>query len=94
MKRKLRFEEIKEIVSCFKLERNIFMAEIETKLIQKSETKPREWKRFIDDIFSLWNCDTKGVDRFIKRANYSHPTIKFTAEMSEKQITFLDTTVF
>ena len=73
---------------------NIFMSEIETKSIQKSETKPREWKRFIDDVFSLWDCDTKEVDRFIKRANYFHPTIKFTAEMSEKQITFLNTTVF
>ena len=73
---------------------NIFMSEIETKSIQKSETKPREWKRFIDDVFSLWDCDTKEVDRFIKRANYFHPTIKFTAEMSEKQITFPNTTVF
>ena len=36
----------------------------------------------------------KEVDRFIKRANYFHPTIKFTAEISENQITFLDTTVF
>ena len=74
---------------------NIFMSEIETKSIQKSETKPREWKRFIDDVFSLWDCDTKEVDRFIKRANYFHPTIEFTAEISEKQITFLiNTTVF
>ena len=52
---------------------NIFMSEIETKSIQKSETKPREWKRFIDDVCSLWDCDTKEVDRFIKRANYFHP---------------------
>ena len=58
----------------------------ETKLIQQSETKPREWKRYIDDVFSLWDCDREEVDRFIKRANYFHPTIKLTAEISENQI--------
>ena len=31
---------------------------------------------------------------FIKRDNYFRPTIKFTAEISENQITFLDTTEF
>ena len=34
---------------------NIYMAEIETNLIQQSNTKPREWKRYIDDVFSLWD---------------------------------------
>ena len=34
---------------------NIFMAEFETKLICQSRIKPIEWKRYIDDIFSLWN---------------------------------------
>ena len=72
---------------------NIFVTEIETKLIQQSETKPREWKLYIDDVFSLWDCDREEVDRFIKRANYFHPTIKFTAEISENQITFLDSIV-
>ena len=73
---------------------NIFMAEIETKLIQQGKIKPREWKRYIDDIFFLMDCDRKVRDRFIKRANYFDHTIKFTAEISENQITFLDTTVF
>ena len=73
---------------------NIFMAEIETKIIQQSDTKPREWKRYIDDVFSLWDCDIKHVERFIVQANKFHPTIKFTAEISEIKTTFLDTTVF
>ena len=73
---------------------NIYMAEIETNLIQQSNTKPREWKRYIDDVFSLWDCNRKDVELFIKEANNFHPTIKFTAEISENEITFLDTTVF
>ena len=31
---------------------------------------------------------------FIEEANSFHPTIKFTAEISENEITFLDTVVF
>ena len=68
------------------------MAEIETNLIQQNNTKPREWKRYIDDVFSLWDCTRNEVDRFIQ--NTFHPTIKFTAEISENEITFLDTVVF
>ena len=64
---------------------NIFMAEIEKKLIQQSETKPKEWIRYINDVFSLRDCERQEVNRFIKRANYFHPTIKFTAEISENQ---------
>ena len=73
---------------------NIFMAEIETKLIQQNDIKPREWKRYIYDVFCLWDSDKKDVDLFIEQANKFHPTIKFTAEISENQITFLDTVVF
>ena len=43
---------------------NIYMAEIEMKLIQQGETKPREWKLYFDDVFSLWDCDRKEVNRF------------------------------
>ena len=73
---------------------NIFMAKIETTLIQQSETKPKEWRRYIDDIFTLWDSHEKDVDQFIEQANKFHPTIKFTAEISENEITFLDTVVF
>ena len=70
---------------------NIFMAEIETRLINQSKTKPIKWKRYIDDIFSLWDSNRQEIDLFIKQANNFHPTIKFTAEISEMEITFLDT---
>ena len=73
---------------------NIFMAKIETRLIQQSEIKPKEWRPFIDDTFFLWDSDEKDVDQFIEQANKFHPIIKFTAEISENEITFLDTVVF
>ena len=73
---------------------NISIVEIKTKIIQQSKTEPRKWKRYIDNVFSLWDWDRKEIDQFIKRTNYFHCTIKFTAEISENQITFLDATVF
>jgi len=48
----------------------------------------------IDDIFSLWNVNKKEIEEFIALANSHHPTMKFTAEISDKNINFLDTTVF
>ena len=72
---------------------NIFMAKIETTLIQQSETKQIEWRRCIDYIFSLWDSDKKDVDHFIEQANKFHPTIKFTAEISVNEIAFLDIVV-
>ena len=61
------------------------------KLINQNNTKPRKWKRYIDDIFSLWDTN---IDLFINQANNFQPTIKFTAEISEIEITFLDTIIF
>ena len=72
---------------------NIFMAEIETKLINQSNTKPLKWKRYIDDIFSLWDSNIQEIELFMKQANNFHPTTKFTAEISETEITFLDTII-
>ena len=73
---------------------NIFMAKIETTLIQQSESKPKEWRRYIDDMFSLWDSHEEDVDQFIEQANKFHPTIKFTGEISENEFTFLDKVVF
>jgi len=36
----------------------------------------------------------KEIEEFIVLANSHHPTIKFTAEIPDKEINFLDTTVF
>ena len=44
-------------------------------------------------MFSLWNTKREEIDHFILEANRQHPTIKFTAEISE-EITFLNTTIF
>ena len=50
-----------------------------------------DWKRFIDNIASVWEATTNEVEDFINEANRFH-FIKFTAEISDTQATFLDTT--
>ena len=72
----------------------IFMAHIEKQLLIASPQKPIFWKRFIDDIFSVWTLPVKEINNFVDFANSFHATIKFTHEMSSEKIVFLDTEVF
>ena len=72
---------------------NIFMAAVETEIMNRSDFNPLTWKRYINDVFSLWNINKEEINSFIELANNYHPTIKFTAEISDKEITFLDTCV-
>ena len=45
--------------------------------------------------FLSWNVINKqDIDLFTEQAKTFHPTIKFTADISEKEITFLDTVVY
>ena len=57
---------------------NLFMAEIETKMLSESKNKPKGWKRYVDDVFSPWDVSRKIIDLFIEQANTSfHPTINW-----------------
>ena len=73
---------------------NIFLAKIEQAILRQNKKKPLAWKKFIDDIFCLWDADKEDIQLFIEQANAYHPTIKFTAEVSQIETTFLDTTVY
>ena len=73
---------------------NIFIGRVETEIMSQSAIKPLVWKRYIDDIFSLWNTNRGEITQFIEQANKHHPTIKFTAEVSDTERTFLDTIIY
>ena len=53
---------------------NIFMSAVETEIINKSEIKPLEWKRYIDDVFSLWDTEREEIDQF--RSKQTSPNHK------------------
>ena len=62
----------------------IFMADLEKRLLAGSPLKPFVWKRFIDDIFPLWNIPIEKVSIFVNFADSFHPTTKFTSKMSSE----------
>ena len=70
------------------------MSAVDTEILNLSKTKPLEWKRYIDNISSLWRTERKEIDEFVALANRHHPSIKFAAEISDEKINFLDTTVY
>ena len=45
-------------------------------------------------MFCLWDTNKEEIEHFVEQANSYHPTIKFTAEVSQLETTFLDTTVY
>ena len=71
---------------------NIFMAYIETQSLSKTVFKPTVWKRYINDIFSLWDISKPDIVAFFaEQVNLHHPTMKFTAEISENETFFSET---
>lgn len=72
---------------------NIFMASLETEFIGKRCPKPVIYKRFLDDIFFIWDNDEASLTEFISDINSLHPSIKLTHQISTKTINFLDVTL-
>ena len=58
---------------------NIFKASIE--------------QTFIDDIFMIWTHGSEELEQFTTRANSTHPSMKFTTEISSTSLPFLDVLV-
>ena len=71
-----------------------FQGEIEKQILNETAHKLLAWKRYIDDIISLWYTSRDVVEKFIEQANKHHPTIKVTAEISCTHATFLDTPIY
>jgi len=51
----------------------IFMVDLEKRLLQASPIQPFDWKRFMDDIFSLWKIPMKEFTDFVNFANSRPP---------------------
>jgi len=43
---------------------NIFMGKVEVEILNQSALKQLIWKRFIDDIFSLWDTAREEITQF------------------------------
>ena len=72
---------------------NLFMGDLEQKLLAQSPLKPLAWWCYIDDIFMIWPHGEEKFNEFVNLLNSSHETIKFTHKVSPSKINFLDVTV-
>ena len=52
---------------------SIFMAHIETTILSKTVSKPTVWKRYIDDIFTVWDMSKPDTEAFVEQTNLHHP---------------------
>lgn len=52
---------------------NIVMAKIEKEILGQSTTKHIFWKRFIDDVISLWDTSKDKTEDFLLKANSFNP---------------------
>ena len=68
---------------------NIFMGDLEERLLLSSLKQPLSWFWFIDDVDMKWTHGDKELDEFLEHANSIHPSIKFTHEVSKTKISFL-----
>ena len=75
---------------------NLFMAHFEESYVYnyKSNSKPRIWFRFIDDIWGIFSGNSTSFQSFVEYLNSVHKTIKFTEEFSSEEINFLDVTTY
>ena len=72
---------------------NIFMAKFEYENVYPHTAHCLVWWRYIDDIFAIFNTEIANIDKFVRKLNERHQTIKFTSEISNTSINFLDATV-
>ena len=57
---------------------NIFMDDLESRLLDLAPVKPYLWLRYIDDIFMVWTAGEEQLQEFLQWINQYHNTIKFT----------------
>ena len=70
-----------------------FMNRFEENSVYTYQLQPMIWVRYIDDIFMIWQHGEEELNLFTNYLNNCHPTIKFTVEKSNEEVSFLDTKV-
>ncbi len=72
---------------------NLFMDDFEQRHVYTYKIPPLLWKRFIDDIFCIFQGTEQELLEFIEFLNSKSPP-KFTYEYSRHSVNFLDTTIY
>ena len=68
---------------------NLYMEAFEKRAIATASVKPRIWRRYVDDTFTIIKHNE--VDYFLDHLNQQHTSIRFTMETeNDNKIAFLD----
>lgn len=59
----------------------IFLQDLENRILTSSNIKPSIWIRYVDDIFLIWKDSSQELNDFLKFCNEFHNSIKFTMEL-------------
>ena len=75
---------------------NLFMGKFEQQFLQTQDRLPLVWWRYmyIDDVFAILTHGVPYLNAFVWKLNSYHTTIKFTANWSTEEVTFLHTRVY
>ena len=71
-----------------------FLAEWEEKTLAKYVLKPSVYRRFLDNIFMIWEQSKEEFYKLVKILNTHHCSISVEAELSSESMHFLDTVVY
>jgi hypothetical protein len=69
------------------------MGKFEQRYVYTYHKQPLLFLRYIDDIFIIWTHGRESLMEFIEYLNQCSESIKFTHEISDKSVPFLDTLV-
>ena len=70
---------------------NLFVGYIENQFFNRfNGTKPELYRRYIDDCIGATSSSREELDHFITSVKSFHPALKYTWEISETPIAFLD----
>ncbi|CAJ0918934.1 unnamed protein product [Ranitomeya imitator] len=75
---------------------NCFMSRYESEYIYPNrlyQTQCLLWHRYIDDVFCLWQGTEDSLLQFFDHVNSIWPELKFTLNINQHEINFLDTKV-
>ena len=78
---------------CVPIYACVYMYEAETEFLKTQERTPLVWFRYNDDIFLIWTHGKEHPETFLQELNNFNRDFKFTYELNEKEIPFLDLTV-
>lgn len=73
---------------------NLFMARLEETILKSHCHHLLFWKRFIDDIFFIFQGTREELSSFMNFMNTIHKSIKFTFDISRNNISFLDLLIY